>query len=269
MDRSVVLVTGASRGIGQATAALLAAQGYQVFGTATKPSGKDAAGFEMLPLDVTSDESVAGCVSCVLDRAGRIDVLINNAGVGLIGAIEETPVEQARDLFDANLFGTARMVSAVLPGMRQHRNGLIINFGSLAARVPVPFHGYLSASKAAVITFSDALRLEVKHLGIAVTVVEPGMVATHQGERFTELKATGAIGDYAEQEARAVAVMEQGQLTGTSPRAVAGTVLQIIRTNAPARYYLVGGGRWYARLARIMPPSAVESLMARRFRLAK
>ena len=82
---------------------------------ATKPSGKDAAGFEMLPLDVTSDESVTACVSCVRDRAGRIDVLINNAGVGLIGAIEETPVEQARDLFDANLFGTARMVRAVLP----------------------------------------------------------------------------------------------------------------------------------------------------------
>ena len=94
MDRSVVLVTGASRGIGQATAALLAAQGYQVFGTATKPSGKDAAGFEMLPLDVTSDESVAACVSRVRDRAGRIDVLINNAGVGLIGAIEETPLSR-------------------------------------------------------------------------------------------------------------------------------------------------------------------------------
>ena len=117
--------------------------------------------------------------------------------------------------------------------MRQHRNGLIINFGSLAAGLPIPFHGYLSASKAAVITFSDALRLEVKHLGIAVTVVEPGMVATHQGERFTQLKAAGVIRDYAEQEARAAAVMEQGQRAGTSPRAVAQTVLQIIRTNIP------------------------------------
>jgi NAD(P)-dependent dehydrogenase (short-subunit alcohol dehydrogenase family) len=136
MDRSIVLVTGASRGIGEATAGLLAERGYRVFGTARRPAADRVDGFEMLPLDVTSGESVKSCVSAVLERAGGIDVLVNNAGIGLIGAVEETPVEDAAALFDANLFGAARMVNAVLPGMRQRKSELIINFGSLAAGVP-------------------------------------------------------------------------------------------------------------------------------------
>jgi len=124
--------------------------------------------------------------------------------------------------------------------MRQRRNGLIINIGSLAPVVPTRFHAYLSAAKAAVNTYTDALRLEVRPLGIAVTTVEPGAIATHPGERFTQLKVAAAIGDYTEQE-----------------------------TPAPARYYLVGSEKWYARLGRILPPSAMESLAARHFQLAK
>lgn len=174
LERSVVLVTGANRGIGHATAALLAEHGYRVFGTARKPARESPDGFELVPLDVTSEESVRSCVSAVLERAGRIDVLINNAGVGLIGASEEASINEATALFDTNLFGVARMVNAVLPAMRARRSGLIINFGSLGATLPVPFHGYLSASKAAVTTYSDALRLELKSLGIDVSVVEPG-----------------------------------------------------------------------------------------------
>jgi short-subunit dehydrogenase len=269
MGRSVVLVTGASQGLGRATAALLAGEGYQVFGTARKPAADSVDGIRMLPLDVTSAESVASCVAGVLDRAGRIDVLVNNAGAGLIGAIEETPVEDAMTLFDTNVFGTARMVNAVLPGMRQRRSGLIINLGSLAPAVPNPFHAYLSASKAAVNTFTDALRLEVRHLGIAVTTVEPGAIATHPGERFAQLKVAAAISDYTGQETRATAVYQHGQQGGASPQAVARVILRIIRTPAPARYYLAGSEKWYARLGRILPPSAMESLAARHFHLAR
>lgn len=269
MDRSVVLVTGASRGLGQVAAAVLAGHGYQVFGTARKPLADSAGGVQMLPLDVTSQESVMSCVSGVMDRAGRIDVLVNNAAAGLIGAIEETPIGDAVAMFDTNLFGTARMVNAVLPSMRQRRNGLIINLGSIAPAVPTPFHAYLSASKAAVNTFTDALRLEVKHLGIAVTAVEPGAMATHPGERFAQLRVATVIGDYTDQEARATAVYQQGQQAGASPQAVAQAILRIIRTRAPARYYLVGSEKWYARLGRILPPPAVESLAARHFQLAK
>jgi short-subunit dehydrogenase len=271
MDRSVILVTGASQGLGRETAVLLAGQGYQVFGTARKPSAGTVGGVVMLPLDVTSEESVKACVSGVLDRAGRIDVLVNNAAAGLIGAIEETPVEDARALFDTNLFGMARMVNAVLPGMRQRRNGLIINLGSLAPALPTPFHAYLSASKAAVRTFTDALRLEVRHLGIAVTTVEPGAMATHPGDRFTALRVAGSIGDYAEQEKSASAVYARGQQAGRAPRLVAQDILRIIRAGAPARYYLAGSGKekLAVRAFRILPPPAVESLAARHLHLAK
>ena len=136
MDRSVVLVTGASHGIGQATAMLLASHGYQVFGTARKPAGEGPAGVQMLPLDVTSEESARSCVAAVQQQA--VDVLVNNAGFGLIGAAEEVSIAEAQALFDTNLFGAARAANAVLPGMRQRRNGLIINVGSLAPALPVP-----------------------------------------------------------------------------------------------------------------------------------
>jgi short-subunit dehydrogenase len=163
------------------------------------------------------------------------------------------------------------MVNAVLPGMRQRRSGLIINLGSLAPALPTPFHGYLSASKAAVRTFTDALRLEVSHLGIAVTTVEPGAMATHPGDRFTSLKVAGSIGDYAEQEKSASAVYARGQQAGRTPQLVAQDILRIIRTGAPARYYLVGSGKenLAVRLFRILPPPVAESLAARHFHLRK
>jgi short-subunit dehydrogenase len=234
LERSVVLVTGANRGIGQMTAALLAEHGFTVFGTARKPLGERMDGVELVPLDVTSEESVDSCVSTVVERAGRIDVLVNNAGIGLIGAAEEASIEEAWALFDTNLFGVARMVNAVLPAMRARRSGLIINFGSLGATLPIPFHGYLSASKAAVTTYSDALRLELRSLGIDVSVVEPGMTATHRGERFAQLRVARSIDDYTEQEKRATAVVQHGQSLGTDPRIVAETTLRIIRSKAPA-----------------------------------
>ncbi len=267
--RSVVLVTGASRGIGQSTATLLAEHGYTVLGTARRPSDESADGHDLVPLDVTSQDSVNSCVATVLERTGRIDVLVNNAGVGLIGAEEEASIEEARALFDTNLLGVARMVNAVLPAMRARHSGLIINFGSLGATLPVPFHGYLSASKAAVTIYSEALRLELKHLGVDVSVVEPGFTATHPGERFVQMRVARSIDDYTDQEQRATAVMQRGQTLGTDPRTVAETVLRIIRSHAPAPYYPVGREKWLLRLTRILPPSAVESLISRHFQLSK
>ena len=264
-----MLVTGANRGIGKATAALLGEHGYTVFGTARDPAGADTDGYELVQLDVTSAESVNSCVSAVMERAGQIDVLVNNAAASVIGAAEETDINAARVLFDTNLFGTARMVNAVLPAMRQRQSGLIINFGSLGATLPIPFHGYLSASKAAVTTYSDALRLELKPLGINVSVIEPGMTATHAGELFTEIRVARSIDDYTEREQRATAVMQKGQSSGADPRAVAQTVLRIIRSSTPAPYYPVGREKWLLRLTRILPPSAVESVISRRFAPSK
>jgi short-subunit dehydrogenase len=210
---------------------------------------------------------VQACVDRVTGVAGRIDVVVNNAGVGLLGAIEETSLEEARRLYETNVFGAARVVAAVLPGMRQRRRGLIINFGSLAATLPIPFHAYLSSSKAAIGSYTDALCLESRPFGIWVSLVEPGMIATHQGERFAALRAGQLIDDYADPQARALAVIERGQQAGSPPELVAETVLGIIKSNRPAAHYLFGPEKWYARASRLLPPSAVERLVARCFHL--
>ena len=267
-DGSVVLITGASRGIGRATASLLARDGYRVFGTSRSGTPEAGDRFEMLPLDVTSDDSVRACVSSVMSRCGRIDVLVNNAALALLGAIEEVSIEDARAVFEANFFGLARMTNAVLPSMRQRKQGRIINFGSLAAFLPVPYHAYLSASKAAVVTYSEALRLEVRPLGIHVSVVEPGFVATHPGDKFEPLLGKRCIADYAEEKRRALAVFREGQASGADPQLVAETVRDILRSPAPACHYPVGAEKWYARFAQVLPASLIESMIVHRLGLA-
>jgi short-subunit dehydrogenase len=221
----------------------------------------------MLPLDVTTDQSVAACVAGIIEQAGRIDVLVNNAGIGLLGALEETSLEEARALFETDFFGMVRMVNAVLPAMRQRRNGLIVNLGSLAAAVPMPFHGYLAATKAAVNTYSDALRLEVQHLGIKVALVEPGMVRTHLDEHWAELKVPRSIQDYAEVEQKVLLKMEEASSKSSDPQMVAQRILRIIQSPSPAPHYLVGRERRYLLLNRILPASAMESLVKHHWKL--
>ncbi|HTX79338.1 MAG TPA: SDR family NAD(P)-dependent oxidoreductase [Longilinea sp.] len=260
-QRKVVLITGASYGIGKAIAVLLAARGFKVFGTSRKVSRASGENYQMLQLDVTSDQSVAACVAHVIEQAGRIDVLVNNAGVGMLGAIEETTLEEAQALFDANFFGVVRMVDAVLPGMRQRRNGLIINLGSLAAALPMPYHAFLSTSKAAVMAYSDALRLEVQSLNIQVATVAPGMVRTHLGERFAALKVPRSIPDYAALEKKVVQKMGQDSQKSMEPDVVAETVLRIIRSSSPASHYFVGREKWFMVLNRLLPVAAMENLI--------
>lgn len=264
----VILITGASRGIGYATASLLARDGYHVFGTSRKPSSTDGAGYETLPLDVTSDASVQSCVAAVIARCGRIDVLVNNAASFLAGAAEEISLAEAHALFETSFFGMARVTGAVLPGMRERRSGRIINFGSAAAHLPIPFHGYISASKAAVVSYSEALRLELKPLNVHVSLVEPGFVATHPHEAFAQLTVKRSIDDYAVPERHAFAVFKKGETYGTDPKVVAETVRRIVRSNRPAGHYLVGSATRLVRLAGIAPYSVMESLMARRLHVS-
>ena len=266
VNAPVVLVTGASQGIGEATAKLLAAEGYRVYGTARLlPSGERDGSFELVELDVRRQSSVASCVSTVLQREGRIDILVNNAGIGMVGAVEETTLAEAVDLYQTNVFGVGRMVAAVLPGMRQRRSGQIINVGAVAAHLPVPYHSWLVSSKAAVGSYSDTLRLEVKHFGIKVSVLEPGAVATHPGERVSRLRVATSIEAYEQDELRAVAAIER---SGLPAEAVARAVLRIIRSKGPSAHYAVGRERWYVRLSRVVPYSALESMLAHRLGVA-
>jgi short-subunit dehydrogenase len=172
-SRPVAIVTGASGGIGEAAARALAAAGYRVFGTSRRAPATGSSGIEYLGCDVTSDESVKGAVDAVLSKAGRIDLLVNNAGVGLVGGAEESSVEQAKSLFDVNLFGLIRMTKAVLPTMRGQRAGRIVNLSSVMGLIPAPFMALYAASKHAVEGYSESLDHEIRSSGVRVVLVEP------------------------------------------------------------------------------------------------
>ena len=175
----VALVTGASVGIGEAAARALVGAGFTVYGTSRRAAaGETRDGVVFLPLDVTDDESVAGVVRGVLERSGRIDVLVNNAGVGVAGAAEESSIEQARALFDTNLFGAIRMTRAVLPRMREQGNGRVINVSSVLGLVPAPFGALYAATKHAIEGYSESLDHEVRDHGVRVLLVEPGYTRT-------------------------------------------------------------------------------------------
>lgn len=234
----VVLVTGASSGIGQATARLLVREGFRVFGTSRKPARERDEGVEILPLDVTSDESVRACAGQVLSRAGRIDGLVNNAGYELAGAVEETSVEEAKAQFETNFFGTLRMTREVLPHMRQRRSGHVVVVGSLAGLIPVPFLGFYSATKFALEGYAEALRHEVRPFGIRVSLVEPGFMRT--GLQGARRWASGRLPDYEAARTRTMERVTLYENRDPHPEKVAATILRILRSRNPRLRHPVG-----------------------------
>ena len=199
--RRVVLITGASSGIGRATAELLAARGHQVFGGVRTPATTPPlAGVELVPLDVRDEASVKACVEKVRSRAGRIDVLVNNAGVDLVGAVEETSISQAQALFDTNVIGVLRMMQAVLPGMRRQGAGLIVNISSILGLIPAPFMGVYASTKHAIEGLSESVDHEVRAFGIRVVLIEPHYIRTNLDASAAQ--AEGRIDAYAPQRQR-------------------------------------------------------------------
>ena len=260
----VVLVTGASSGFGQLTASMLTTRGFRVFGTSRIPSDNQH-GVEMLRLEITSDDSARNCVAELLQRAGRIDVLVNNAGQVITGGIEETSIEEAKAHFDSNFFGAVRVVNAVLPDMRKRRSGQIVNVASIAGTFPVPFEGYYGAAKAALMAYSDVLRQEVKSLGIKVSVVEPGFFKTQLGSK--RLQAANKISDYDDERRRANEALENYFSEGGDPKKVAEVITRIIESPSPKLHYVVGKERVYVSLKRIMPASVMESQLRKHWHL--
>ena len=190
-DQKVVLITGASSGIGRATAELLTSRGYRVFGTARNPDTVvPLQGVELLPLDVRDDGSVQAGVETALSRGGRIDVLVNNAGYAVVGAIEETSPSEAQALFDTNVFGVLRMVRAVLPAMRRQGSGTIVNTSSVLGFLPAPFMGLYASTKHALEGLSESLDHEVRGFGIRVVLVEPGFTKTQFGANAIHARQT-------------------------------------------------------------------------------
>ena len=267
-SQKVVLITGSSSGIGQSTAQLLAQQGFTVFATSRKPQAVEHVPIvEALPLDVRSEESVKACVDTVLARAGRLDVLVNNAGYVLAGAIEEVTIEEAKALFETNLFGTMRTVKAALPILRQQRSGTIINISSLAGLVPgPPFCGIYSASKFALEAYTEHLWREVKSFGIRVSLVEPGSIKTKLTSNRQE--AAERLGDYDPWRRRAVEAMRRLEEKAPEPGLVAKTVLSIIASESPKLRYRVGkDATWLPRLRQVLPGSLFEKQLRKTFDL--
>jgi len=274
MTAKVVLITGASAGFGLACSELLAERGHRVYGTSRRADfpAAPAAGDSrrtMIPMDVCDDDSVRIAVEFVLKREGRIDVVVNNAGVGLAGSIEDTTVDEARALFETNFFGVLRVCRAVLPTLRAQKSGLIVNISSLAGLVTVPFQGFYSASKYALESMSDALRMELQPFGVCVALLEPGDFKT----AFTDSRAfSAASGDgsvYRERCERAVATMERDERNGADPRQLATLLARIIDAPSPRSRYSVGafGQRFGAALSRVLPSSLVDRAMRAIYKL--
>ncbi len=263
---AVVLITGASSGIGAATARLLAGKGMAVFGTSRRAGAGAEGPFTMLPLDVRSDESAAACVEAVLARAGRIDALVNNAGYTFAGAVEETSLEEARAQFETNFFGALRMTRAVLPHMRRQGDGRIVNISSLAGLVGVPFHATYAASKFALEGWSEGLRQEVRRFGVWVSLIEPGDLKT--GATAARERAATRIAAYGPARDRAIEVMARSEQAGPDPAGVARCVARVLSSSRPRLRYRVGNdARWVPRLRLLMPEWLFEAALRRNYEI--
>lgn len=263
-NQKVVLVTGASSGIGQATAELLAAHGFTVFGTSRTPI-QDKRSYTWLPLDVRSDASVQAAVQSLLAQAGRIDVLVNNAGYVQFGAIEESNVADAQAQFDTNLFGVIRMVKAVLPVMRQQGSGHIINVSSIVGHIAAPYGGLYSASKFALEGLSESLSAEVRQFGVSVSLVEPSYVNTP----IVAQLPTSLIADYTSGRQIAQNSFATNARNGLEPGAVARVILRAATSRPRLRYPVGLDGNIALLLQRLLPDSAFEALKRRLFSSGK
>ena len=261
----VVLITGASSGVGQATAQLLSRHGFKVFGTSRhSATAESASAVEMLPLDVRMDDSVRACVEYVLNRGGRLDVLINNAGYELAGALEELSSEEARAQFETNFFGVVRMVDAVLPLMRRQKSGHIVNVSSLSGLSAIPFLGIYSASKFALEGYTEALRHEVKPFNIHASMTEAGFLKTPM-MHHRQLGAN-RIAEYEPWRQRALDAIRANEEKGPGPEVVAETLLEIVSSKHPRLRYLIGGqAKTVTRLRRFLPAGMYEYGVRRTF----
>ncbi len=265
MSSQVVVITGASSGFGQACAEHLAGLGHRVYGTSRsatfpKADAPPTAGPLLIPMDVRDDASVRAALDFVLEREGRLDVVVNNAGVGLAGSVEDSTPEEARDLFETNLFGVHRVCRAVLPTLRKQGSGLIVNVSSLGGLLTIPFQGFYSASKFALESMSEALRMEVKPFGIRVILLEPGDFKTGFTENriFAASASDGSL--YAERCNRAIAVMENDEQNGADPIELARLLARLMEQSSPRLRHPIG--MWFQKALvgarRVLPDGLLE-----------
>jgi NAD(P)-dependent dehydrogenase (short-subunit alcohol dehydrogenase family) len=266
--RPVALVTGASSGIGKAAALALADAGFQVIGTSRNTSRVTPPhGVTFLDLDVASDESVTTVVQQVIERFGRLDVLINNAGIGTAGAAEESSVAQAQRLFDINVFGVIRMTKAVLPHMRARGSGRIINISSVLGFVPAPYMASYAAAKHAIEGYSESVDHEVREHGVRVLLVQPAYTKT--GFDANAMRPDTPLQVYAEQRQIFDNVLAEAMKDGDEPAVVAKAIVTAATDSKPKLRYTAGSvaGR-VSKLRRIVPARAFDKQIRKLNQLA-
>lgn len=257
-SRKTAIVTGASSGIGRASAVALARAGFAVFGTSRRPAAERPHGVTMLTGDVTDDGSVAKLVDEVLTKTGRIDLLVNNAGIGLLGGAEESSSTQAQALFDVNVFGVVRMTNAVLPTMRNQRLGRIVNLSSILGLIPSPYNALYSSTKHAIEGYSESLDHELRTFGIRVVLVEPGITRTSFDANLT--RPDRLIEAYDTVRPRMEELMRKWVEGGDAPEVVAATVVKAATVAAPRRRYSAGKqAHQTSLLRRFVPESAFDT----------
>lgn len=260
----VVLVTGASSGLGYATAETLSELGHRVYGTSRSSSASIRTHWPMLTLDVCSDASVRSCVADVLAREGRIDVLINNAGHAFVGAVEESLLDSAKAQFEVNFFGALRVMLEVLPGMRAQGSGHIINMSSLAGAVPFPFLGIYGASKHALEALSESLEYELDDTGIHVTLTEPDGMQTSIGFHHPGVEHP-LLG---QKRRRVLRQLEANtQVAGIAPAVMAHAIAAVVESDSPPLRVVIGEmANEMIGARRSMPESDFRVMLAERMR---
>lgn len=266
-SKTIVLITGATSGIGKETALFLQKKGYTVYGTARNTKDKSL-NINLLEMDVRNENSVLNAVNHIISKEGKIDILINNAGVGISGAVEETPRQELENVFATNFFGAISLIQAVLPTMRSQRNGLIINITSIAGYMGLPFRGAYSASKGALMLISESLRMEVKNFGIEVTTIAPGDYATDiASRRYHAPVKEGSV--YAKTYQKSLDLMNSHVNSGGNPLEMAEKVYKIIQTKSPKVHYKQGSflQKFSVVLKRILPSKMYEKMLMNHFSL--
>lgn len=264
----VVFITGASSGIGKSIAEFLSEKNYIVYGTSRSLKNDKSNSYTMVPLDVTKPESISKAIAEVVSKEGRIDVLVNNAGMGVTGPIEDTPTDEMRKVFDTNLFGAIDVMKAVLPQMRKQQSGIIINVTSIAGYMGLPYRGIYSATKGSLELITEAIRMEVKEFGIHVTNVAPGDAATNiaAGRYHTPVFEDSV---YKEKYQMNLDLMDAHVDGGMEPIKMAKKIYKIINLKHPKVHYKVGGfmEKFSIVLKRILPSKVYEKLLMNHYKL--
>lgn len=264
----VILITGGSSGIGKSVGEFLQSKGFVVYGTSRNPERYSNSQFPLLALDVRNVDSIQRAVAEVISKSGRLDVVINNAGVGITGPIEEIPIAEIKNNFETNLFGPIEVMKAVLPQMRSQKSGLIINITSIAGYMGLPYRGIYSASKGALELITEAMRMEVKSFGIHITNVAPGDFATNiAAGRFHAPLVKGS--PYETPYGNTLKMMDEHVDSGSNPNEMAEAIYKIIKTPTPKIHYKVGVfmQKFSIVLKRILPDTVYEKMLMNHYKL--